>query len=306
MLDNRVGNNLLYLLSEKKTMLYTRFKGYIEGMCDNNAYCLIRNLSALGYLGRGNNKRGQAIVRVSPPMLIELPFISPQFMLIGARSPELLAAAKDIAKVKHHEDLPDSLFISHKDKEKLLQKNIHGDKAADFLKITSRPWAWDILEFSGNLIDYRKSLNRKPLAWDDVDREHIKEIFCKQKMEFKKYNGEKIDGEVLVKVSHYKKFSRHYLLNTKENKQANVNLDWGRFLALQGTAQPVLYYDRSRLILKSSLFLPVLLERGLTLCSGVPPRYNRKGYSFTKIVPKVANLVTDKLQQQLHEVKLNE
>ena len=192
-----------------------------------------------------------------------------------------------------------------KDREKLLQKSIHGDTAASFLKIPAHPLAWSTLEFSGNLIDYRKSLNRKPLALDDVDREHIKEIFCKQKMEFKKYDGEKIDGEVLVEVSHYKKFSRLYLLNTKENKQANVNLDWGRFLALQGTAKSVLHYDKSKLILKSSLFLPVLLERGLTLCSGMPPkRYNDgQSYSFTKIVPKVAKLVADKLQQPLKEAK---
>ena len=304
MLDNRVGNNLLYLLSEKKAMFYTRFKGYIDEMYSGRdkyfAYRLIRNLSALGYLGLGNDKKGGTIVSVMPPMLIELPFITPQFMLTGARSPELSAAAKDIATVKHHEYLPDSVFINSKDREKLLQKILHGDKASSFLKTPAHPLAWSTLEFSGNLIDYKKSL-----TWYDGDREHIKDIFDKEEMKFKKYDGGKIEGEVLVKVSHYEKFSRNYLLNTK-NKQAKVNLDWGRFLALQGTAQPVLHYDRSRLILKSSLFLPVLIERGLTLCSGVPPRYNGKGYSFTKIVPKVAKLVEDKLQQPLKEVKLNE
>ena len=289
-------------------MLYTRFKGYIDKMYSSRdkyfAYRLTRNLSALGYLGLGNDKKGRAMVSVSPPLLIELPFISPQFMLTGARSPELLSAIKDTATVKLHEDLPDSVFIGHDDKDKVLsEKMMHGDTLSSFLKIPARPLAWSTLEFSGNLSDYRQSLK-----WHDGDREHIKEILDQQKMKFKNYDGGKIEGEALVKVSHYEKFSRHYLLNTDKNTMAKVSLDWGRFLALQATNQQVLKYDKHRLIFRSSLFLPVLLERGLALCAGKPPkRYNGKQeYSFTKIVPKVAKLVADKLQQQLHEVKLNE
>lgn len=308
MLDNHVGNNLLYLLSEKKTMLYTSFKGYIDKMYGRKdkyfAYNLIRNLSALGYLGLGNDKKGRAIISVSPPLLIELPFISSQFMMIGARSPELLNVTKDIATIKQHEDLPDSVFVSPHAKDKLLsEKSIHGDTLSSFIRIPSRPWAWDILEFSGNLSDYRQLLQ-----WHDGDREHIKEIFDTQEMTFKNYDGSKIEGEVLVKVSHYERFTRHYLLNVEKNKAAKVNRDWGRFLALQATNQQVLKYDKRTLTLISSVHLPLLLERGLSLCAGRPPERcnDKQEYSFIKIVPKIAKLVADKLRQQLYKVKFNE
>ena len=305
-LDNRVGNNLLYLLSQKKAMLYTRFKGHIDKMCRSSdkyfAYRLTRNLSALGYLGIGNDKKGRAVVSVFPPLLIELPFIAPQFMITGARSPELLDATKDIATIEIHDDLPDSIFISEDNKANLLERRLHGDTVAAFLKVPSHPWAWNILQFSGNVLEYRKSLK-----WNEGNRDNIKEIFDIQDMEFKPYNGERMEGEVLVRVSHYEKFSRCYLFNTENNKMAKINLDWGRFLALQETNRQVLRYDKRNLMLISTVFLPSLLERGLALCAGkIPKRYKGKQeYFFTKIAPKAAKLVADKLQQQLHEVRLS-
>ena len=308
MLDKQAGNNLLYLLSKKKTMLYVRFKSYINKMYSNRdkyfAYHLTRNLSALGYLELGNNRKGQTIVSISPPRLIELPFIVPQLMLTGARSPELLAVAKNVATIKQHEYLPDSIFVSSGDREDLLERRLHGDAVASFLKIPARPWAWDMLEFSGNLIDYRNYL-----TWYEGSHEHINEIFNQQDLKFERYNSN-IEGEVLVKVSHYEKYSRNYLFNTDEHKKAKVNLDWGRFLVMQNATSPVLRYDRSRLVIRSSLPLPRLLERGLALCAGVPPkRYSidgRQEFSFAKIAPKVAKIVAGKLQQQLYEARLDD
>ena len=130
MSNNQLGNNLLYLLSEKKSLKWSQFRQYAEYLCIQNKFdkkemekpqtnlhskaleseaedCLqkqpinfwflARELSAMAYLDI-EGKTGEKVFKITAPTLAELPFTKPAFLLTGARSPKLLKAVKETAK----------------------------------------------------------------------------------------------------------------------------------------------------------------------------------------------------------------
>ena len=110
---SNIGNELLYLLSDKKQLTYHQFKQYISSYNVCQPYNLLRDFSAMNYLDIDNSKRIVS-VRAMPPMLIELPFVEKSYLLSGARSPQLRQAVHEIAKIKTHNHIPDTIIINAK------------------------------------------------------------------------------------------------------------------------------------------------------------------------------------------------
>ena len=290
---SNIGNELLYLLSDKKQLTYSKFKQYISSHNACLSYNLLRDFSAVNYLDIDNSKRN-IIVRAIPPMLTELPLTERTYLLTGARSPQLRQVVSEVAKIKTHDHMPETVIIDAKHTDKLLAKILYGKRVQDYVRISSRPLAWCLLESANDLQNYEHSLN-----WVAGDREHIKRIFSVEELKFCPCERENYRGTVLVEIKHYDRFSRYYLFNTKSEEIAKTNLDQGRFFVLKQARKQVLKYDRRRMRLRTEVYLPDHLERALVLYLGVPPLRKGTVALFDRIPSDVAKYVATKLQQSL-------
>ena len=296
------------MLSEKKSIKWNQFKKYINllkkkdeilknkisslnkklevsNFSKKNQFewynSIIRNLSSFGYIDIGETKKGEILIQVAPPMMIELPFIKLSFLLTGARSPDFLKIIKKAIKgcskinIKKQIFLPDSIIIEAESQsalKKCLEKSIfQGNKLSSYIKISNQPVAWNILKFSGDLESYYISLKKH---WHSSKKSDIKKFFDVDNLQFRCFRSEqdRLQKDLyLVKVAHYENFSKYYLFNKKNQDIVKVNLDWGRFLMTKQSNRSVLKYSKKTFELSSSLRLPILLERGLTLLSGTFP-----------------------------------
>lgn len=272
MSNNQFGNNLLYLLSEKKSLKWGQFRKYMEYLYQENKSALAeqaglnseilnskdedsfqkqsgkfrylaRNMSALAYLDVGG-KVGETIIKIAPPMLSELPFMKSVFLLTGARSPSLLKAVKKIFRnhpeieieIRTHSSLPDTILIKPENKtalQKFLEETIfQGSRLSDYIKISESPPSWNILEFVGNIKTYEESLEND---WFSGNKADIKEIFNTDSLQFKTFNPDRdiLKNELsLVKIFHQEHFYKYYLFSKQDQKKVEVQLDWGKFLIL--------------------------------------------------------------------------
>ena len=329
MSKDQFGNKLLYILSEKRSLAWNQFRNYINDLSLENSfpndqiYPLARSLSSLAYLDIGENKRGATITKVAPPALIELPSIRLTFLLTGARSLELLQIMKNNPKIEFQKTkysyLPDQIIVrpeSIKTLESWLEKTkLQGNRLSDYIKLYKQPVAWNLLEWSGDLKDYEEQLNSH---WFNGDESEIKEIFDIENLKFIPFNNEKtLQSLSLVKIFHYESFYKYYLFDFTKEDKVKVNLDWGKFLILKKSTKSVLEYNSQTFELTSFLQLPLILERGLTLLSGAPPRdlssfskkqktQQKKAFVFKNVPYKIAKLVADKLGQELKEIYSSE
>jgi hypothetical protein len=93
------------------------------------------------------------------------------------------------------------------------------------------------------------------------------------------------------------------------DKCAEIDVDWGRYLALHRAGFNVLYFDSTKHLLATpkSLPLPRLLARSVALCSGSSPRPltsssdgRLTNFVVYDLVPRcLADLVAAKLEQEL-------
>ena len=321
MLKNQVGNYLLYLLSEKRTLRWHDFKKYVEALYGGKAqekdkyfiYNLSRNLSSLGYIDIGE-KNNQTYIKVTPPMLVALPYLTPVFLLTGACAPELLKKIKHHfqSEVKNYKYLPDTVIIKSENieglEDKLKNIEFQGNKLTDYIRICKTPVAWNILEFSKSLCEYKQSLTNDD--WCSGNSSEIKEVFDPQTLKFKDFKSESLKGNglSLVKISHFEQ-SKYYLFSKQKKEKARINLDWGKFFIANQFQKQVLSYHQKTFELSSRMRLPLILERGLTLLSGTLSKYEEKKtnlgkklekvFVFKNVPDKLAKLVAQKLGQKL-------
>ena len=274
-------------------------------------------------------KTGERIIKIAPPMLAELPFSDLTFLLTGARSPKLLEIIKTTLKnhpkirkeIKNTYSIPDTVLIKPVNRailhDWLEQTPFQGNKLSDYIKLSSSPPAWNLLEFAGNITDYEKSLESH---WFSGDKTHIKEIFDINSLTLRDFNSEKNrlkDDLSLIKIFHQEHFYKYYLFSKQKEEQVEVQLDWGKFLILTKQSQsPVLTYNKRDFELISFISLPFIFERGLALLSGKPPieklkeekkskknqRNTKKSFIFKNVPLKIASLVAHKLGQKLTEI----
>ena len=323
MSSNQIGNNLLYLLSEKKSLQWNKFKQYIEHLRRKNDpndkkkydYCnFARNLSSLAYIDI-KGKTGERIFTISPPILAELPFTRQIFLLTGSRSPMLLNTVRksnnreieiDIAP---HDLLPDTVIIKPKNKKVLKEwlenTSFQGNKLSDYIKISKNPPAWSILEFAGDLETYEKTLCEH---WHGGDKTHIKKIFNIDSLKFIPFdsNQDGLDSDLcLVKIFHQDYLHKYYLFSKTQENKVEVQPDWGKFLIISKQSRnSILHYNRRTFEFISTIRLPTIFERGLTLLSGhLPKQFKQKNYIFKNIPYKIAQLISQKLKQNLIEIE---
>ena len=322
MSENQFGNNLLYLLSEKQSLHWGKFKEYTQILKEQNnitnelndkcwKYSLARTLSAMGYLDIGKNKQEVTTIQIAPPMLAEIPFMQLCFLLTGARSSDFIKLLRNITRnsemameVRSHQYFPDTIIIEPENKnalQSLLENTIfQGDKLSSFIKMSERPVAWDILDFSGDLESYEESLRNE---WFSGSELNINKIFDTKSLRFKRFRHHRdnlINSKSLVKIFHSEYFPQYYLFSKNNEDMVLIDPDWGRFLVSKQSGHQILKYNKQTFELSSTLRFPALLERGLTFLSGSPSKRNSKNFTFQFIPEKIANLVANKLEQKLY------
>ena len=82
------------------------------------------------------------------------------------------------------------------------------------------------------------------------------------------------------RLAQYRQPNKRYELKFwlwNSNEYANVDLNWGRWLLLQQAKKNVMAYDyeKSQLLCPSSVPLPRLLARAMTLCAGIMPHQEK-------------------------------
>jgi len=331
---DQFGNNILYLLSEKKSVQYSNFRKYVEILYQKekpqkekpNSYfidSLSRKLNALGYLDIKTDSKGKRkkTIEIAPPQLIELPFIKPTFLLTGARSPELLKIMKNSSNIEvkkiNNKYLPDTVIVKPENivalETWLKNTPFQGNKLSGYIQIYQKPLAWDILESSKDIVSYENSLEKHRCSGD---KSSIKEIFDINKLKFKPFEENSLIQDIsLIKISHYENDYEDYLFYEQSEDIVNVDLDWGRFLILmlEKSNKPILKYNKDTFELESCLQLPLNLERALTLLSGYCEELNfdsnknekndeSNKFVFKNVTYKVAEVVADKLGQKLNEI----
>ena len=326
MFKNSFGNNLLYLLSEKKILNWQEFKKNVDLLKKQNdessnqrgLESIARSFSSLGYLDIGESPKGKTVVQIAPPMLVELPFISLSFLLTGARSPDFLETIKnalkgcsEIKKIKEQDYLPDTFIIETESKTALkehLEKTLfQGNKLSSYIKISDQPASWNILEFSGNIKSYNKFLEFRSFQGNESD---IQEVFDTDTLEFKTFRSDRdrlVRDLSLVQVFYYDNLYKCYLFSKEKKERVKVDLDWGQFLvSKRSDFCVVLTYNKQTFELSSFLRLPLILERGLVLLSGIPykekKRDDKKVFIFQNIPYETAKWIADKLDQKLQEI----
>jgi len=318
---------LLYVLSAKKEMSWTEFKRVYDYLF--TVYVLpnktaetsihfrrnqtARALDSLGHCDLEFSKDTQRVYS-APPTLARLPRTGfPQAVLVGSRFPQTVQRLLEACKANRRRV---ALSVNDQPRRQGLEPIrvvIQAEYAKDItdlgctmnIKFENEPPAWSILNFSASLSGYMKTLQwskRRELNWRHND------------FNFDSLNyTDKQQQETTIRLSRYTdpvKNVNLYLL-WKDDQCAEVDGDWGRYLALKVAGLNVTLYDPQRFLfaVPRTIPLPRLVARALTLCSGYLPRYardltimrsNNLGLAvYQEVPPQLAQLAATKIGQEL-------
>lgn len=280
---------------------------------------VIRLLDSLGYCEFDFKSRA---VFMCPPCLALLPVYGlPKAVLTGARTPALIAKIKAAVKIRKEKavciftvqrnkniNIPASIIIEAVDISTI--EDI-GREAGIACRL-ERPAAWDLANVSSSLDEIKKSLRfekMEELNW-------TRRIFDPVKLAFSR-NGEGTEGNKFVKYKNPVTQQPLYWLWENGNA-AEVDLDWGRYLALASSGINVLLYDKDhyKLAVPAYVPLPCLLARTITMCTGMAPMIIRTEekieaipadypmHIYSGVPPVIARLIAGKLGQKIVEENL--
>jgi hypothetical protein len=171
------------------------------------------------------------------------------------------------------------------------------------------PASWRLANFSSSIREVKRSLvfeKRVEPGWK-------RRIFMKNMLFFSKKKKEWANGQTLVEYTNrIDKQLRHWLWDGAE--AAEVERDWGRYLALADSGLKILLYDRKlcRMAVPLTVPLPCILARALVMCSGMAPTLARTPLKrlgdippgchlqiYSSVTPAIASLISEKLGQKL-------
>ena len=278
-------------------------------------YQTLRFLDALGHCEFDFGKR---YVYACPPVLALVPsFGLPKAVLTGARNPDLIKHIKAFASVNKDTVRFDS--IPQKVRYSLLPPAIYLEaiskdlvegvavKAGISFKI-EEPAAWRLINFSSGISNIKQNIlfeDRAELNWP-------KRTFSITNLYFDKLYLLQ-DGLKLVEYTNPRDQQKlHWIWNDK--MAAEIDRDWGRFLVLSSQNVNVILYNKKRFLfaVPTTVPLPRLISRALTLCTGLAPtdailkgqpvkeipvdcRFN----VYQAVIPSIAEIVAKKLGQIL-------
>jgi len=318
-------DRLLYSISTRGKMnfsnFYTAFHtiySQVYKKIPEDAYLKFQTLRFLDALGHCDVDFERRYIYACMPTFVLVPsFGLPKVLLLGARTPDLIIDIKEFAaenknsirfyaipqKIKQSL-LPPAIYVEVADRK--LLEGVSG-KAGVHLRI-DEPAAWCLINFSADVSEIKKNLAFSLMEEPDWP----KRTFSIRHVAFIKYFSERADIRLVEYTNPRDQQKLHWLWHG--DKAAEVDRDWGRFLSLHEQNVNVLLYDVKRFLLAvpSSISLPRLISRSLTLCTGLAPsdaslkdapiRALPKDCHlniYEAVVPQIAEVVSRKLGQEL-------
>jgi hypothetical protein len=273
-----------------------------------------RGLDALGHCDFEFSKDVQSVFS-APPVLARLPETGlPKATLVGSRLPRTIIRLKELAKKSRGrvrvklDRQPDDYILAP------LRVVLEADYVKDLsdfsesmgVKFENEPAAWSVINFSSSLSQYIATLSwsrRRDLNWPRSD-------FSLNTLTYRRAQQQNGDLRLSRYVDPTRNVDLYLLWNADEC--AEVDRDWGRYAALQLAGINIVQYDvgQFEFTIPSSVPLPKLIARALTLCSGLLPtvtlstseRSSFSSYStsvYRGIPPTVAELAATKIGQAL-------
>jgi hypothetical protein len=274
---------LLYAISTRGKMPYAAFSTIYSQIYNASSedtsftYLKLQTLRFLDALGHCDFDFGKRYVYACKPAFVLIPsFGLPKVLLVGARSVDLTKRIKKIAADNKNDIrfytvcqkirpalLPQAICLEVANKE-VLRKSLL--TSGIDLQI-DEPAAWCLINFSSDVSEITNEL-----SWQAVEEPGWpKRIFSITNLAFNKHCSERADFGLVEYTNPRDQQKLHWLWH--ENKAAEVDRDWGRFMCLNKRDVNVLLYDAKRFLfaVPSSIPLPKLISRALTLCTGLAP-----------------------------------
>jgi hypothetical protein len=263
-------------------------------------------------------------VYVCPPLLVALPTCGlPNAVLTGARDPSLVGNLKQAIKNmrgsahlirrqhKGYPILPEAIIVESVDFE-TIKETTKISKIAYKQSVA----AWEIIHYASGIDELTKPSDfeeRAELNWK-------RRIFSTKSMQFMRQAENHGEVKLVEYVNPVNQQRVHWLW--KGTLAAEVDRDWGRYMALADYGVDILIYDKFRNLLSVPEYIPLprFFARALALCSGIAPAratisaHNELGFPpnlpvniFFEAPPEIVGILGSKLSQVpiAHEITVN-
>lgn len=319
---------LLIALTAKRSISWRTYKdmldnaiavldpGLLEQHWTENAktlrYQILRSLYDLGHIDYAFN-RGKGKIWVTKACACIIPTAGEvQALLIGARSsntyPSLLSVSKRLSRITLNIESPSSLpLLPSRITVSASSIELLKDYCqAAHLQINSDHASWALANMAGTTSDYLETL-----SWHTLEATTDQaEVYSAELFRFSKSNSQNESCMYTLSKHLDSRRNREYFLMWHSGQCAEVDLDWGRIIALNARKVNFLKYDKRRFRLSHpiGMQLPKPYSRALVLCSGIlPSRVEIKverdeselSIVYHLVPPQLAELISSKLDQIL-------
>ena len=274
----------------------------------------LRFLDSLGHIEYDFEGR---YIYACEPLLVLLPTKgAPRVVLTGARNSELLERLKEVVKRSEQSVsmsqcrqaslasfIPPAIFLEAVDESTL--RKVASEIGVSWT--SSYPVSLSILELADGISEIEAKLRYE----QSQDINWSTRIFSLEELYFTsvKDTGLTRDVRLIEYTNRFNSVKQHWLWigNTK----TEISRDWGRYVLLSKYDKHILKYDAKKYLLgvPSTVPLPVLISRGLILCTGLVPHLTnfagRDYLVYKSVNPQLAEFVAAKLRQALSETAID-
>ena len=233
-------------------------------------------------------------IRMLPPTLLPVPCQrGHRAILVGGRSPELLAQLRQAAQVAGVrlglEAQPDPTYLAPSVISLYSDDAFNGKAHSPIHRIAAQVGIafladelppWRLLERSGSLIDYRATLQPEPEAQTAT---WTLRVFDPATLRFERATAQATDQLFTLVERQLNAYEyMHYLWI--DGRSYRVDKNWGRFLVLHQRGQQVIFRRErhNQIAVPATLPLPRVLARGFALLSGKIPIREEHDFDGTK------------------------
>ncbi|WAC41070.1 hypothetical protein [Pedobacter sp. SL55] len=323
--NNHSGNNLCNFLSLKGTLtteeFFKAFEFYFSkefSITENTNLTKIKraSLNFYDFIGILDYDYETKSIVLNPPQFIFIPTThGRKVLLIGARDMALIKAIIEKSPTHHLQVEITKQFSSN---ERLLLPDVITIKAfgtsnenygernlkafADELQIKFSNDYFPQLalqDFSANIADYESTLketNENDYGW-------ARYIFNPETLRFEKSETENFDKSFSLLEYKLNEYTYQHKL-WKDNKCYQVDLNWGRFIALKHFDKNEILFDSTsqKVAIPVSMPLPRLLSEAIMLLSGKAPDFKEINGKKYRVYENIIGIFT----QNLFKLKLGQ
>lgn len=157
-------------------------------------------------------------------------------------------------------------------------------------------------DFSANIHDYEETMQ----LIDENDYDWARYIFNPETLSFEKSETTSFDQSFSLVKYKLNEYTQQYKL-WKENKCYQIDMNWGRFLAMNHFGKNVIFFDREshKVAIPIELPLPRLLAESIMLLSGLAPDFRMIEERKYRVYENIPSVFTVNLFRKLGQTPIN-